>query len=148
MLLLAAAAGLALFWMFRRVVDANDEAEQPAARPPAADPAALPRRSLSADPPPLRAIPGSLRSSTTPPPRKQASWSLPKPIPLQETVAGRRHPAPFQSADKGSSRSPARAPSAWDAVESLRPTDAMLARAQAREEAARRERQLRKQQEQ
>ncbi len=148
LLLLAAAAGLALFWMFRRVVDANDEAEQPAARPPAADPAALPRRSLSADPPPLRAIPGSLRSSTTPPPRKQASWSLPKPIPLQETVAGRRHPAPFQSADKGSSRSPARAPSAWDAVESLRPTDAMLARAQAREEAARRERQLRKQQEQ
>jgi S-DNA-T family DNA segregation ATPase FtsK/SpoIIIE len=150
LLVLAAAAGLALFWMFRRGTGTNDETDQPTSRPPAADPVALPRRSLSADPPPLRAIPGSLRSSTSPPPRKQASWSLPKPIPLQETVAGRRHPAPFQSNDKGSSsnRSPARAPSAWDAVESLRPTDAMLARAQAREEAARRERQLRKQQEQ
>ena len=58
------------------------------------------RRTLSAEPPPVRANPGSLRAATTPPPRKHASWSLPKPIPLQETVAGRRHPAPVQPARK------------------------------------------------
>ncbi|MDB5758594.1 MAG: cell division protein [Burkholderia sp.] len=147
-LFLAGAVALALYWMFKRAGDKDEEDVPAPARSSIADQATLPRRTLSAEPPPLRANPGSLRAATTPPPRKQASWSLPKPIPLQETVAGRRHPAPLHPAGKDEPRSAARAPSAWDAVESLRPTDAMLARAQAREEAARRERELRKQREQ
>ena len=148
MLFLAIAAALALFWMFKRVGDASDDAESALARTPAADPVSLPRRNLSAEPPPLRVNASSLREATTPPPRRQPSWSLPKPIPLQETVAGRRQPSPPPPADRSQVRTPARAPSAWDPVESLRPTEAMLARAQAREEAARRERELRKHREQ
>ena len=146
-LFMVAAVALALFWMFKRV-SVNDDSDEPATtRVPAADHVTLPRRTLSAAPPPLRANPGSRRAATASPPRKQASWSLPKPIPLQETVAGRRHPAPQPPADKDKSRSAARLPSAWDAVESLRPTEAMLARAQAREDAARRQREQRLQRE-
>ena len=147
-LFLAVAVALALFWMFKRVTEPNDDAEPAPARSAAADTASQSRRALSAEPPPLRANPGSLRAATSPPPRKQPSWSLPKPIPLQETVAGRRQPSPPSSADRNPGRTAARAPSAWDAVESLRPTGAMLARAQAREEAARRERELRRHREQ
>jgi S-DNA-T family DNA segregation ATPase FtsK/SpoIIIE len=146
-LFMVAALALALYWMFKRVsVNDGDDALS-TVRVPAAEQVALPRRTLSAEPPPLRANPGSLRAATTPPPRKHASWSLPKPIPQQETMAGRRHPAPPLPADRDERRSTARAPSAWDAVESLRPTDAMLARAQAREEAARRQREQRKERE-
>jgi S-DNA-T family DNA segregation ATPase FtsK/SpoIIIE len=145
-LVLAGAVALALYWLFKRVTGADHQDEPMPARLPAVD-LAPQRRTLSAEPPPVRANPGSLRAATTPPPRKHASWSLPKPIPLQETVAGRRHPAPVQPARKEEGRSAARAPSAWDAVESLRPTDAMLARAQAREQAARREREQRLQRE-
>lgn len=150
-LFMVASLALALYWMFKRVSVSDDSDGPPTARVPAADPVALPRRALSAEPPPLRANPGSLRAATTPPPRKHASWSLPKPIPQQETMAGRRHPVPSRpaekDADKDERRSTARAPSAWDAVESLRPTDAMLARVQAREEAARRQREQRKERE-
>jgi S-DNA-T family DNA segregation ATPase FtsK/SpoIIIE len=148
MLFMVAAVALALFWMFKRVSASDDSGEPSITRVPAADHVTLPRRTLSAEPPPLRANPGSLRAATAPPPRKQASWSLPKPIPLQETGAGRRHPAPQHPADKEKGRSAARLPSAWDAVESLRPTEAMRARAQAREEAARRQREQRQEQEQ
>ena len=147
-LVVAGAVALSLYWMFKRVADTDDDAEPAPARAAPAEPLSHPRRTLSAAPPPLRANPGSLRAATTPPPRRQPSWRLPKPIPSQETVAGRRHPSPLVPAEKSEGRSAARAPSAWDAVESLRPTDAMLARAQAREEAARRERELRKQREQ
>jgi S-DNA-T family DNA segregation ATPase FtsK/SpoIIIE len=146
-LLLAAAVAVALYWLFKRISGADPDDEPAAVRLPPADLAAAPRRTLSAEPPPLRANPGSLRAATAPEPRRQASWSLPKPIPLQETVAGRRQPAPLRPASKEEGRSAARAPSSWDAVESLRPTDAMLARAQAREQAARREREQRLQRE-
>jgi S-DNA-T family DNA segregation ATPase FtsK/SpoIIIE len=148
MLFLAGAVAVALYWLFKRAADTNDEDEPAPMRFPAAEQLPLPRRVLSAEPPPLRANPGSLRAATETPPRRQASWSLPKPIPPQETVAGRRQPPPLRPADKEEGRSVARAPSAWDAVESLRPTDAMLARAQAREETVRRERELRRQREQ
>ena len=143
LLFLAAAVALALYWMFKRAKNADTDHEPAPARLPSVDLAAPGRRTLSAEPPPLRTAPGSLRAATTPPPRRQASWSLPKPIPLQETMAGRRQPAPVRPSGKEETRSAPRAPSAWDAVESLRPTDAMLARAHAREEAARREREQR-----
>jgi S-DNA-T family DNA segregation ATPase FtsK/SpoIIIE len=148
-LFMVASLALALYWMFKRVSVSDHSDEPSTSRTPAADPVAQSRRALSAEPPPLRANPGSLRAATTPAPRKHASWSLPKPIPQQETMAGRRHPVPSRPADndKDERRSTARAPSAWDAVESLRPTDAMLARAQAREEAARRQREQRKERE-
>ena len=145
-LLSIGAAALALSWLFGRRASDDEHGEPPAPRiATAAAESLLPRRTLSADPLPLRANPGSLRAATTPPPRKHQSWSLPKPIPPQETVAGRRQPLPVRSADKEAGRPSPRAPSAWDAVESLRPTDAMLARAQAQEQAARRDREQREQ---
>ncbi|MET0962131.1 MAG: DNA translocase FtsK [Noviherbaspirillum sp.] len=148
-LLLLGAAALALFWLFgRRAGPEEDDDEAAAPRLPAAAEALSPRRALSAEPPPLRANPGSLRNATAPPPRRQASWSLPKPIPPQETVAGRRQPSPAHAADRRPGSPAARAPSAWDPVESLRPTEAMLARAQAQEQAARREREMREQERQ
>ena len=145
-LLSVGAAALALFWLFgrRAVDDEHDEPAAPRSSTAAAKPL-LPRRTLSADPPPLRANPGSLRAATTPQPRKHQSWSLPKPIPPQETVAGRRQPLPVRPADKEAGRPAPRLPSTWDAVESLRPTNAMLARAQAQEQAARRAREQRDQ---
>jgi S-DNA-T family DNA segregation ATPase FtsK/SpoIIIE len=107
---------------------------------------------FSAEPPPPRAHPGSLRASTAPAPRKSESWTLPSPIPAQETVASRRPskrapelsvkmspPAPAASRAPLPARSGKRAIDSWDPVESLRPTDAMLARQRALQEAAQRE---------
>jgi S-DNA-T family DNA segregation ATPase FtsK/SpoIIIE len=141
-LLLLAAIALSLFWLFGRRDDDDREAEPAAPRLPAAEPV-LARRSLSADPPPVRSNPGSLRAATAPPARKHQSWTLPPPIPPQETMAGRRQALPLRQPAKEPGRTPPRAPSAWDAVESLRPTDAMLARAHAQQQAARRERERR-----
>jgi S-DNA-T family DNA segregation ATPase FtsK/SpoIIIE len=142
--LLLGAMALGLFWLFSRPGARSDEEDDVAPRgAPALDEPLLPRRTLSAEPPPARSNPGSLRAATTPPPRKHQSWTLPPPIPPQETLAGRRHVQPAAAADKNPARPTPRAPSAWDAVESLRPTDAMLARARAEEQAARRERERR-----
>jgi S-DNA-T family DNA segregation ATPase FtsK/SpoIIIE len=141
-LLLLSAMALSLFWLFGRRGDDDRETEPAVPRLPAAEPV-LARRSLSAEPPPVRSNPGSLRAATAPPPRKHQSWTLPPPIPPQETVAGRRQAAPIRQTAKEPGRTAPRAPSAWDAVESLRPTDAMLARAKAQQQAARRERERR-----
>jgi len=143
-LLLLSAMALGLFWLFGRPgVRAETEEDAVPRRPALPGDALLPRGTLSAEPPPLRSNPGSLRAATTPPPRKHQSWTLPPPIPPQETGAGRRQAPPVAASEKPTARPTPRAPSAWDAVESLRPTDAMLARARAEELAARRERERR-----
>ena len=143
-LLLLAAMVLGLVWLFGRPAARTEMEEDitPRGLPVPGD-TLLPRRTLSADPPPLRSNPGSLRAATTPPARKQQSWTLPPPIPPQETIAGRRQSQPVAATEKPAARPTPRAPSAWDAVESLRPTEAMLARARAEELAARRERERR-----
>jgi S-DNA-T family DNA segregation ATPase FtsK/SpoIIIE len=143
-LLLLAVMALGLFWLFGRPGARAEAEEDVAPRGPAVQgDTLLPRRTLSAEPPPVRSNPGSLRAATTPPPRKHQSWTLPPPIPPRETVAGRRHAQPAAAPEKPAARPTPRAPSAWDAVESLRPTEAMLARARAEELAARRERERR-----
>ncbi|WP_194711120.1 DNA translocase FtsK [Noviherbaspirillum soli] len=143
-LLLLAVMALGLFWLFGRPGVRTESEDDVAPRGPSLPgEALLPRRTLSAEPPPARSNPGSLRAATTPPPRKHQSWTLPPPIPPQETVAGRRQAQPVASTEKPAARPAPRAPSAWDAVESLRPTEAMLARARAEELAARRERERR-----
>ncbi|HEX8884001.1 MAG TPA: hypothetical protein VF797_05890, partial [Noviherbaspirillum sp.] len=143
-LLLLAAMALGLFWLFGRPGARAETEEDLAPRGPALPgDTLLPRRTLAAEPPPVRSNPGSLRAATTPPPRKHQSWTLPPPIPPQETVAGRRQAQPVATPEKPAARPTPRAPSAWDAVESLRPTEAMLARARAEELAARRERERR-----
>ncbi|MFS0753876.1 DNA translocase FtsK [Noviherbaspirillum sp. 1P10PC] len=143
-LLLLAVMALGLFWLFGRPGARTETEDDVALRGPSLPgETLLPRRTLSAEPPPARSNPGSLRAATTPPPRKHQSWTLPPPIPPQETVAGRRQAQPVAAAEKPAARPTPRAPSAWDAVESLRPTEAMLARARAEESAARRERERR-----
>src|SRR5436190_16980226 len=71
MLFLAVAVAVALYWLFKRAADTNDEDEPAPMRFPGAEQLPLPRRVLSAEPPPLRANPGSLRAATETPPRRQ-----------------------------------------------------------------------------
>ncbi|MBK4735642.1 DNA translocase FtsK [Noviherbaspirillum pedocola] len=149
-----------VFWLLPRRRDRADEEDEASATPRFVDERThIPRMPFSAEPPPPRAHPGSLRAQTTPAPRKAESWKLPAPIPAQETVASRRPSkrapelsvkmAPPSSAVAASaanraapapvSKSSKRTIDAWDPIESLRPTDAMLARQQALQEAAQRE---------
>jgi S-DNA-T family DNA segregation ATPase FtsK/SpoIIIE len=152
LVLLALGLIVGIVWLLPRRGDRVDEEEDAPAAPRHADLRShIPRMPFSAEPPPPRAHPGSLRASTTPAPRKAASWKLPAPIPAQETVASRRpskrapelsvKTAPPAAAARPAppARPSTRAIDAWDTVESLRPTEAMLARQRALQEAAQRE---------
>jgi S-DNA-T family DNA segregation ATPase FtsK/SpoIIIE len=136
LLLMLAVAAVALPWLFGvgtfGFVARCYASLQKAASGPQRKEAGQPAKFIPKEAPPVRSGPGSARITGTGQSRRTEPWRLPPPIPGKESLKTQPKTPPV----RGVGASKARPSDEWAPFETIRPTSAMLARANAASVAA------------